>query len=45
MNERSIAEDDVINTILYPEMIRKVNNAYYARKKIISGYIEVIYIK
>lgn len=45
MNERSISEDEVINTIKYPEITQKIEDVYYARKKIIQGTIEVVYIR
>ena len=45
MRERGISEDEVINTIKYPELTQKIDNVYYAQKKTIQGTIEVVYVK
>jgi len=45
MKERGISEDEVINTIKYPEVTQKIGEVYHAQKKTISGAIEVIYTK
>lgn len=45
MKERGISEDEVINTIKFPEQIRKVSGAYYVQKQTISGKIEVVYVR
>lgn len=45
MEERGISEDEVINTVKYPESIQKIDDLYYARKKTIQGTIEVVYEK
>lgn len=44
MKERGISEDEVINTIKYPEITEKIKNRYYVQKKTIQGTIEVVYI-
>ena len=33
MKERGISEDEVINTIKYPEKTDKIHNKYYVQKK------------
>lgn len=45
MKERGISEDDVINTIKYPEKIDKVRNKYYAQKRTIQSKIQAVYVK
>ena len=45
MRERGISEDELINTIKYPELTQKIDNVYYAQKKTIQGTIEVVYVK
>ncbi len=45
MKERGISEDEVINTIKYPEKTQKIDDVYYAQKRTIQGIIEVVYIK
>lgn len=45
MEERGISEDEVINTVKYPESTQKIDDLYYARKKTIHGTIEVVYEK
>jgi len=45
MEERGISEDEVINTVKYPEGIRKIDELYYAKKKTAQGMIEVVYEK
>lgn len=45
MKERSISEDEVINTLTYPESTQKIDDLYYARKRTNQGIIEVVYEK
>jgi len=45
MKERGISEDEVINTIKYPEKTDKIHNKYYVQKKTIQGKIEVVYVR
>ena len=45
MRERGISEDELINTIKYPELTQKIDNVYYAQKKTIQETIEVVYVK
>ena len=45
MEKRGISEDEVINTIKFPEKTRKMGNIYYVQKKITSGTIEVVFEK
>ncbi len=44
MKERGISEDEVTNTIKYPEKIEKANNRYYVQKKTTNNKIEVVYV-
>ncbi|MEK6850672.1 MAG: DUF4258 domain-containing protein [Nanoarchaeota archaeon] len=37
MLERGISEDDVINTLKYPEKTQKINDLYYAQKMTNQG--------
>ena len=43
MKERGISEDEVINTINFPELTQKIDNIYYARKQTVQGTIEVVF--
>jgi len=45
MKERNISEDEVINTIKYPEETSKDGKVYYARKNIGRANIEVVYTR
>ena len=45
MEERGISEDEVMNTLKYPENIQKIGDLYYAQKKTNQGTIEVVYEK
>ncbi len=45
MKERGISEDEVINTIKYPEKTQKIDNVYYAQKSLGWANIEVVYIR
>jgi len=45
MKERGISEDEVINTLKYPESTQKIDELYYARKRTNHGIIEVVYEK
>lgn len=45
MKERGISEDEVINTIKYPEKTQKINNVYYVQKSLGWANIEVVYIR
>ena len=43
MEERGISEDEVINTVKYPEKTTKIDEIYYVQKKTNQGIIEVVY--
>lgn len=43
MEERGISEDEVMNTVKYPEKTLKTGNIYYTQKKTPQGVIEVVY--
>ena len=45
MKEKSINEDEVMNTLKYPESTQKIDDLYYAQKKTNQGIIEVVYEK
>lgn len=45
MKERGISEDEVINTLKYPESTQKIDELYYAQKRTNRGIIEVVYEK
>ena len=45
MKERGISEDEVMNTLKYPESTQKIDDLYYAQKKTNQGIIEVVYEK
>ncbi len=45
IEERGISEDEVISAVKYPELTKKIDDVYYARKKTTSGVIEVVYVK
>ena len=45
LKKRGISEDEVINTMKYPEKLDKKEGKYYAQKNIGRGKIEVIYEK
>ena len=45
LKKREISEDEVINTIKYPENTYKREGKYYAQKNIGRGNIEVVYEK
>lgn len=45
MKERGISEDEVMNTLKYPENTEKIDDLYYAQKKTNQGVIEVVYEK
>jgi len=45
MKERGISEDEVINTIKYPEKTLKTTDRYLAQKKVSIGTIEVVYTR
>lgn len=45
LEKRKITEDDVINTIKYPDKLSKKYGKYYAQKDIGRGKIEVVYEK
>ena len=45
MEERGISEDEVMNTLKYPENTQKIDDLYYAQKKTNQGIIEVVYEK
>lgn len=43
INKRKITEEEIINTIKYPEKTYKREGKYYAKKDIGRGKIEVVY--
>lgn len=45
MKERGISEDEVMNTLKFPENTEKIDDLYYAQKKTNQGIIEVVYEK
>jgi len=45
IKKRKITNDEIINTIKYPEKINKKEGKYYAQKEIGRGKIEIIYEK
>ncbi len=45
MKERGISEDEVTNTIKYPEKTQKIDEIYYAQKSLGWANIEVVYIR
>ena len=45
INKRKILDDEVINTIRFPEKVYKKKGKYFAQKDIGRGKIEVIYEK
>ncbi|RLG16342.1 hypothetical protein DRN69_01050 [Candidatus Pacearchaeota archaeon] len=45
IKRRKITEDEIINTIKYPEKLDKNKQKYYAQKNIGRGRIEVVYEK
>ena len=45
MEKRKINEDEVIQTIKYPEKLVKIEGLYYAQKNIMRANIEVVYEK
>lgn len=45
LKKRGITEDEVINTVKYPERTYKEEEEYYAQKDIGRGKIEVVYEK
>ena len=45
MKERGISEDEVINTLKFPESTQKIDELYYVRKRTNQGIIEVVYEK
>ena len=45
MEERGISEDEVINTLKFPESTQKIDDLYYAQKRTNQGIIEVVYEK
>ncbi len=45
IRRRNITEDEVENTIKYPEKIRKIGDKHFASKNIGRGTIEVLYEK
>ena len=45
MKERGITEDEIINTIKFPEKTQKIEDTYYSQKQTNSGKIEVVYLK
>ena len=45
IKKRKITEDDIVNTLMYPERINKKEGNYYAQKNIGRGKIEVVYEK
>ncbi|MEK6933701.1 MAG: DUF4258 domain-containing protein [Nanoarchaeota archaeon] len=45
MKERGISEDEVMNTLKYPESTQKIDDLYYAQKKTNQRIIGVVYEK
>ncbi len=45
IKRRKLTEDEILNTIKYPEKIDKREGKYYAKKNIGRGKIEVVYEK
>ena len=45
IEKRKITEDEIINTIKFPEKLNKKHGRYYAQKDIGRGKIEVVYEK
>lgn len=45
MKRRSISEDEVINTIKFPEKTEKVGEVYYVQKHIGRFILKVIYVR
>ena len=45
IEKRKITEEEIINTIKYPEKTYKREGKYYAQKNIGRGKIEVVYEK
>ena len=45
MEERGISEDEVMNTLKYPESTQKIDGLYYSQKRTGQGIIEVVYEK
>ena len=45
IKRRKLTEDEILNTIKYPEKIDKREVKYYAKKNIGRGKIEVVYEK
>ncbi len=45
LKKRKITEDEIINTIKYPDKTEKKEEKYYASKDIGRGKIEVVYEK
>ena len=45
MQERNISEDEVINTLKYPEKTQKIDDVYYATKNLGRFTLEVVYIR
>ena len=45
IKKRKITEDEIINTINYPEKTSKREGKYYAQKDIGRGKIDVVYEK
>ena len=43
LEKRKITEDEVTNTIRFPEKLTKEHGKYYAQKDIGRGKIEVVY--
>jgi hypothetical protein len=45
MNERGISEDEVLNTVKYPDKTMKRGEVYMAQKLTSQRLIEVVYIR
>lgn len=45
MKKRNISEDEVISTIKYPEKTEKVDDVYYAYKKLERFTLKVVYTR
>ena len=45
MKKRNISEDEVINTIQYPEKTQKIDDIYYVQKNLVRFVLKVVYTR
>lgn len=45
MKKRNISEDEVINTIKFPEKTSKIDEVYYVQKHLGRFMLKVVYIR